>query len=71
MGTATKKNKITSYDDLPITLTVEQVGDVLRISRSKAYELVHEKGFPTVKIGRRLLVTKISLMQWLQNVGDV
>jgi excisionase family DNA binding protein len=72
MGTATlEANQIKSFEDLPITLSVEQVGDVLGISRTKVYELVHAKGFPTIRIGRRLIVSKHALALWIQNNGGV
>lgn len=41
---------ITNDNELPITLTVDQVGEVLGISRCTAYELVHSKGFPVLRV---------------------
>jgi len=34
-------------------------------ARSKAYELANSKGFPVLRIGRRLIVSKIALMRWM------
>jgi len=56
-------------DELPLTLTVEQVGKVLGISRTKAYELVHAKDFPTIRIGKRLIISKFALVKWIQENG--
>jgi predicted transcriptional regulator len=39
-----------SYDDLPLMLSVHDVAEVLGISKSSAYVLAKEKGFPTLKI---------------------
>ena len=47
-----------SYDELPLMLNAETVRDVLGIAVSSAYELMHEKGFPSLKIGTRLVVPK-------------
>ena len=51
-----RESKFKSYQDLPLTLTAPEVGEVLGISRASAYELVRSKGFPRMKIGTRILV---------------
>ena len=51
--------------DLPFALNAQQVADVLGIARSSAYTLIHSEGFPTIHIGRRLLVPKDKLLQWM------
>ena len=42
------KNNFTSYDQLPLALSAEDVSQVLGISRANAYALMHSKGFPTL-----------------------
>ena len=61
MNECTYKN----YDELPLTLNVVQVAAVLGISRAGAYELVHSEGFPTLKIGSRIVVPKDKLREWI------
>ena len=51
--------------DLPFALNAQQVADVLGIARSSAYTLIHSEGFPTIHIGKRLLVPKDKLLQWV------
>ena len=46
-----------------ITLSSRDLAELLGISRSAAYALFHREDFPTLKIGRRLLVTHDALMQ--------
>ena len=41
-----KHSTYTSYDELPLMLSVAEVAAVLGISRAGAYELVHSDGFP-------------------------
>ena len=53
------------YDELPLMLNVVQVAAVLGISRAGAYELVHSVGFPTLKIGSRIVVPKDKLREWI------
>ena len=54
-----------TYDELPLMLNVVQVAAVLGISRVGAYELVHSEGFPTLKIGSRIVVPKDKLREWI------
>lgn len=54
-----------SFDELPLMLNVVQVAAVLGISRAGAYELVHSEGFPTLKIGSRIVVPKDKLREWI------
>lgn len=60
------KNNVTSYDQLPLALSAEEVAQVLGISRANAYALMHSKGFPTLKIGKRMTVPKDKLMEWME-----
>ncbi len=60
-----KEGKFRSYDDLPLTLTVPEVGEVLGISRAKAYDLVRSEGFPSMRIGTRILVPRDKLIRWI------
>lgn len=47
-------------------LKVPEVAEVLRIARSRAYELVAEGEIPSVRIGRSLRVNREELDRWLQ-----
>ena len=44
------------YDDLPLFLNAELVAKVLGVSPSSAYELMHEDGFPVLRVGSRMVV---------------
>jgi len=48
-------------------LTVLEMADVLKISRSKAYEIIKEKTFPIIKIGKCIRISKKELLKWLHN----
>ena len=56
----------TSMEQLPITLSANQVAQVLGISRANAYTLMHSRGFPTIKIGKRMVVAKEKLIAWIE-----
>ena len=66
-----RDSKFKNYDDLPLTLTAQEVGEALGISRAAAYELVQSKGFPRMKIGTRILVPKDKFIQWINEQTEV
>lgn len=55
----------TSYDQLPIVLTADHVASALGISRANAYALLRSDGFPTLHIGKRMVVPKDRFLQWI------
>lgn len=61
------EKRYNSYDDLPITLNVQDVATVLGISRVNAYNLCHSEGFPTIRIGKRILIPKQHFLGWLED----
>ena len=66
-----RESKFKSYQDLPLTLTVPEVGEVLGISRAGAYELVRSAGFPHIKIGNRILVPRDKFLAWIDQQTEV
>ena len=46
----------TSYEDIPVMMTVEEFGRLMRVSRNTAYAFVREGLVPTVKIGRQIRI---------------
>ena len=66
-----RESKFKSYQDLPLTLTAPEVGEVLGISSASAYELVRSKGFPHMKIGSRILVPRDKFLAWIDQQTEV
>lgn len=56
----------TSLEQLPITLSAAELAQVLGISRANAYVLLHTSGFPTLRVGKRLVVPKKKLIEWME-----
>lgn len=49
-----------------LTISVEEMADMLGISRPVAYELTKREGFPAVRISeRRIIVPVEALKKWL------
>jgi len=46
---------------------IPQIAVLLDINVVKAYELAKRKDFPTVRIGRRILVPKQAFYKWLND----
>ena len=56
-----------TYDELPLFIDAKTVSRVLGISRTSAYELMHQKTFPTLKIGARMVVPKEKFIKWVND----
>ena len=61
-----KVSDIRSYSDLPLFLNVHLVAQVLGVSLSTAYEVMHEPSFPTLRVGSRMVVPKEKFIQWAE-----
>ena len=61
------QSKFKSYDELPLFLNARTVAQVLGISQAGAYELLHQEGFPVLKIGSRLVVPKEKFLSWIES----
>ena len=65
-----KSSEYRSYDELPLFLNAATVAKVLGIAPSSAYELMHEKDFPILRSGSRLLGPKAQFIKWVEeNTG--
>ena len=66
-----KVSNLKSYDELPLFINAETLSDVLGISKSSAYELMREEGFPSVRISSRMVVPKEAFIEWInQRMGQ-
>ena len=66
-----KESNYKSYDELPLFLNAATVAKVLGIAPSSTYELMHEKDFPALRIGSRIVVPKEAFIRWVeQHAGD-
>ena len=49
------------------TLTVKEVQQILKIGTNSAYNLIHNKAFPVIRIGQSYRIPKVSFYAWLEN----
>ena len=52
--------------DTHLLLSVEEAADQLRLGRTRTYELVKTRKIQSVKVGRRRLVVRSSLLDFVQ-----
>ena len=65
-GESMKPSIIKSKDELPMFMSVIDLIDLLGISRSSAYELAAEEGFPKLKlVPGRVIIPRDRLFEWL------
>ena len=56
----------------PLLISVAQAAKLLNIGRGLCYQLVQEGRLPSVRLGRRVLVSRLALESWvLQEVGAI
>ena len=48
-----------------MAMSVEDMAEELAVGRNVAYELVQQPGFPSFMIGRRVLVSRKGLQDWI------
>jgi hypothetical protein len=65
-----RKKKTASLDELPVSLNVSDVADVLSICKANAYELCHSENFPSLIIGRRIIVSKYAFIKWMEDLDN-
>ena len=61
------ETKYRSFDDLPLTLRVEDLMPILGIGRNTAYGLVRSGQIRSVRIGRQIRVPKEAVIDYLTN----
>ena len=59
-----------TLDDLPDVMTVQECARFLGVGKNTAYEAIRRVELPAVRIGRRLLVPKAALKQFLEGAGQ-
>ena len=59
--------KYVTFEQLPLMLNAEDIQAVMNISRAGAYQLMHRDDFPTITIGKRMVVPRDKFLEWLEN----
>lgn len=61
------------FANLPEMLSAKDLMEILPVSRSGVYALLRDPTFPTIRLGRRVIVPRDAFCAWLQKnmTGDV
>lgn len=49
-----------------LTYSVDEAAQVLGVSRSTLYNLIHREDFPALKLGNRQLISREGLAEWVR-----
>ena len=63
--------KFNSNEELPTVMTAKDIAGYLNISLTSGYNLMNSKGFPVLKLGKQLRVTRENFLNWLNNTNEV
>lgn len=59
--------KLSHFEDLPLTLSVEELMPILGIGRNSAYALVRSGKIRSFHVGRKLRIPKESVIQFIRS----
>ena len=59
------ENKYRTYEDLPLTMRVEDLMPVLRVGRNAAYELVRSGKIRSIRVGRSIRIPREAVIDYL------
>lgn len=61
---------IRNFDDLPLMLTVPEAAKILRIGRNTMYALVRANTIHSLRIGRKIRISRAALIDYLTNKNN-
>lgn len=56
------------FSDYPDVVGVDDLTHMLNIGKNKAYELINQNKIQSIKIGRKHIIPKFRVVEFLQNV---
>lgn len=57
----------TTFDSLPLLLTVGEMAAVLRIGRNAAYQMVKDGDIQSIRVGRSIRIPRNALIQFVES----
>ena len=55
---------------LPNILTVKELAEFININLNRAYQLAHRADFPSLRIGRKIMISRNKLLEWIDEKSD-
>jgi hypothetical protein len=54
-----------AIDTMPVFFNPRQLANILGIGKNQAYRLALSKGFPSLRIGKRIIIHRDKFIDWL------
>ena len=55
--------------DKALCYDMKTLQEVIPIGKNNLYNLVHSEGFPRITVGKRIIIPKKALEEWLDNTA--
>lgn len=65
MSANLETERYSSYESIPLFLDAADIMNVLGLSRTTVYSMLQEPDFPTIELGKRRIVRKEKLFEWI------
>jgi excisionase family DNA binding protein len=49
------------------TMTVKEFAKIIKVNTNRAYEIAKRPGFPSLRLGKRLVILRDGLDKWLES----
>ena len=69
VSNAAERKDVGGMSEGRLVVTVTEAAELLGISRGLAYELARAGQLPSLRLGRRLIVPRAALLEWLQRAA--
>ena len=64
-------SKYNTFDEVPLTFGPIELAEILGISKTKAYDLANRPDFPKIRVGKKIVISKIHFLSWMDtHFGD-
>lgn len=61
-------NKNNLFKEYPDVIDIDDLTKMLGIGKNKAYELIHTNAIQSIRVGRKHIIPKFRVIEFLQNV---
>ena len=55
---------------LPNILTVKELAKFMNINLNRAYQLTHRADFPSLRLGRKIMISRNKLLEWIDEKSE-
>lgn len=60
----------TSFEELPLVLTVEELAPVLRVGRNTAYDMIRCGRIRSIRVGTQIRILKQDVQRFLESSAE-